>query len=240
MGLDPNSYENINDDPVHAAIQSSNIDILRLMIKKGCPCKSLNNRSPLFESIINRNIEAVKFFVEIGEIVKAKDFYFACSHASHFDKLELLLDHISDEELYSQVDGSYAVHWICESGNLKIIEAALNRGINVNLLNKYGLTGLHNLNVHTSETDRIRIFELFVQHGFDINIKCVDQNGKEVNSLLGQIILDISLRPKEIEWLLKHGARTDVKIQNKNFTILEYVNRHRNRELKQIFHKYNT
>lgn len=182
---------------------------------------------------------AIKFFYEIGEKVKAEDFKIAC-RLCHDIIVKFSLDHISDEELNSPVNGSYAVHWICRTKSPQIVESVLNRGININLLDKNGRSGLHYLSGAKSETDCIKIFELFVQRGFDINIKCVDQNGKEVNSVLAEHLFVINLRLKPIEWLLRHGARTDVKIPNRGMTIIEYINKSSNRKLKQLFDNYYT
>lgn len=238
MGIDPKSPENMKENLVSAAIISNNIDVLKLLIKNGCSYQSIKNQRPLLFSILYENIDAVKFFYEMGEKIKAEDLEMACKSCHGI--VEFLLDHISDEELNSPVNGSYAVHWICQSGSPQIVEYALNRGININLLDKNGCSGLHYLSYAKSETDCIKIFELFVQRGFDINIKCVDQNGKEVNSVLAAHLFVIKLRLKSIEWLLKHGARTDVKIPNRGMTIIEFINKTSNRKLKQLFDNYNT
>ncbi|KAK8871950.1 hypothetical protein M9Y10_007696 [Tritrichomonas musculus] len=238
MGIDPKSPENMEENLVSAAIISSNIDVLKLLIKNGYPYQSIKNKRPLLYSIVFKSIDAVKFFYEMGEKIKAEDLEFACNSCHGI--LEFLLDHISDEELNSPVNGSYAVHWICRTKSPQIVESVLNRGININLLDKNGRSGLHYLSEAKSETDLIKIFELFVQSGFDINIKCVDQNGKEVNSVLAEHLFAINLRLKLIEWLLRHGARTDVKIPNRGMTIIEYINKQSNRKLKQLFDNYNT
>ena len=78
---------------------------------------------------------AIKFFYEIGEKVKAEDFKIAC-RLCHDIIVKFSLDHISDEELNSPVNESYAVHCIYQSESPKIIEAVLNRGENINLLDK--------------------------------------------------------------------------------------------------------
>ena len=238
MGIDPKSPENIEENLASAAIVSRNIETLKLLIKNGCPYKSIENISPLSYSISYENIDAIKFFIEIGEKVKAEDFANACKSCHKI--VEFLLDRISDEELNSPVKGSYAVHWICQTENPKIVESALNRGININLLDEYGRSGLHYLDYAKSETDSIQIFELFVQRGFDINMKCVDKNGNEVNSVLAAHLIVIDPRLKSIEWLLKHGARTDVKITNRGIKMMEYIKKSSNKKLKNFFDNYNT
>ena len=233
-----------NNNPIGFAINTLNIDILKILLNAGSKTSSDNKAqySSLMKAVICRAQGAVPLLIQHGEQPEfvSSDYQTALSLACFINQPEIvkyLCDHMTQVDLDPSIHQKAAVHWICSSRNPEIVKIVLQKGINVNRLDDQGHSGVHYLLDTPDQKVVINILQQLLDNGLNINLQGKTPGGGITNSILGDFCESITRQPTVIEWLLAHGADPYAKTSN-NKTIFEKVTKARKRDLLKIFNAY--
>ena len=165
---------------------------------------------------------------------------FACFQSNE-EAVRLLTNVLIDVDIPSTIQSSGAVHWACQSHNYNIAELIITKGINVNRLDENKKAAHFYLLDVGEEKENLRILQLLMQYGYNINYHPPDGN-----TILGDFLTSIKKSYKIIEYLLQMGADTNVLMKNKSpqagkfQTIADFM-RHTmksNKQMAEIVEKY--
>jgi len=190
------------------AIKQKNVDIIKILLENHPNSRKVENRdfNPLMLAIISGQVDAIPLLYHTcPDITVPVDDKTALSVACFLDNpaaVKLLVSHYNSIDVKPDHKGLAAVHWICQSRNPEIASLVLSKGINVNRVDKDGHMGPFYMLDATKEDDVIKIYEMLLQNGMDIN----KRENSTLNSILGDVICSIKKSPKIIDFLLSHGA----------------------------------
>ena len=97
------------------------------------------------------------------------------------------------------------LHYAAASGDPEIIKMAIDTGINVNALDKYGKLASFYVSNYT-QLESIKCYKLLFDAGIDINAIC---NGMHIMSV---ILANKKTSPEVVSFLMKSGADLDLKL----------------------------
>lgn len=128
--------------------------------------------------------------------------------------VKYICDHI--EKVDPSIQCEAAVHWIYKSKNPAIVKTVILKGIDVSRLDSEGHPGPFYLLDMNDEDTVIKILDILVSAGFDLNIRgtCID--GRKVNTILGDFVSSIFWPIKVVEWLHENGAQYDEMLVSRN------------------------
>lgn len=244
IGFDNEKVEDKYDGSLlFHAIFHNKLDSVRVLYEHKFPFKDIKQKFRSLEYynaleaalFIGHKEPIVYYLVESGEIITARMFQISVNFVLLNPPYLYLAQHISKEEINKKYGGSYAVQWICNLKRLDIARIILEKGINVNLCNDYGHTAFHYV---SDEKIILQFLELFSQYGLDVNAQSITNDGKKSNTILADMISAIKIPYKAVEWLLAHGARTDIYTDILKDTIINYQQRKRNIRINKLFEKY--
>lgn len=244
IGFDNQKVEDKYDGSLlFHAICHNKLDSVRVLYEHKFPFKDFKQKLRSLEYynaleaalFIGHKEPIVYYLVESGEIITARMFQLSVNFVVINPPYLYLAQHISKEEINKKYDGSYAVHWICRLNRLDIARIILEKGINVNLCNDYGHTAFY---YESDEFIILQFLELFSQYGLDVNAQSITNDGKKSNTILADMISAIKIPYMAIEWVLAHGARTDIYTDFLRDTIINYQQRKRNIRINKLFEKY--
>ncbi|CAH0024611.1 unnamed protein product, partial [Clonostachys rhizophaga] len=127
---------------VKRAISSSSTSVVRALLDAGMPVDYNIEKigAPLCHAITLQNLESVKFLLEEGADVNGILWIPPWSFLAHaatlpsIDILNALLDH------GAKLPGSIALRAAAQVGNIKMAEVLLERGMDVNVLDRWNMT----------------------------------------------------------------------------------------------------
>ena len=206
--------ESIRTECVNIAVNKKSVDVLLLLLQKS----SGKDSSPLITAISNNNFEAIPILIQANCNLEycTSDYTTALSAAcmqSQVDIVRMLCEKMTKIDIQEGIKENAACHWICTSGSPEIAEIMLQHDINVNRLNANDKTCVSVMNPIIPEEDDIKILELLVENGFNIN--------HTPNSPIANYVTGIRKKPKVVAWFLEHGFNPNVKM-NDRFTFKEY------------------
>lgn len=220
-------------------------DMLQVCLKYIKPSKTGAETTPLMNAIIVQQPSAVPLLLESNcdPTFISSDHKTAMSLACFYsmkDVVRQLADRMDSVDLPPDIKAPAAVHWICQSKSLEIAKILCQKGIDVNRLDNENHMGPYFILDIGEEDEVLEIFKEFKEHGLKVNF-----HAKDRNTILGDCLTAIQIRPKIIDWLLSVGADPDAKIyspsaQAKQSTCKEIMKRKckSNKDLKEIYLKY--
>ena len=235
-GADVLAHENVKDKPVEQAIKRRHVECLKLLLKnKLVKTRDVREYSTLMMAIANLERDAVPMLLEYGEdpnYITNKDhhsaLFLACFLGKEWlDTVKLLCEKATKIDLDPGINDKAAIHWACSSKSPEILGVILDKGVDVNRLDKNGHTGLHYLLDSCDEETTIKMMEMMVQNGLTLD-------GPNL-SIIVDFITAIKKPCKVIAWLFAHGVNPLATYQGK--TIAQYVQAvaRTNRNMRQIF-----
>ena len=108
--------------------------------------------------------------------------------------------------------GLTALHYAVRGGKLPLIKLLLERGAEVNSLDKDGLTPLLHLSKTRSKADPIPVMELLAASGAN-----VDARDQTQRTLLMHFARQGKKKP--VQWLLAHGADRNARNKNRKMAV---------------------
>lgn len=152
--IDINALNEENQTALHCAIETGNIDIVRLLLNSGADPNLQDdlNFSPLHKACIRNNTEIVKLLLDYGVNVNIQNIWYntPLHYAARFglpNIVKLLLNHgaIVDSQSSSGHTPLYDVIAYGRGGSscMQVIKLLLNTGADVNLADAYNYTPLH-------------------------------------------------------------------------------------------------
>lgn len=247
-----NISEEKKENMMYSVIQIRSFNCLKVLIDSGFIFK--DNHAEIFKSPLElcafyHFLPAIKYYVEVEKTpITSEIIYYAID--SSFNKnsmksnkvIKYIINHASDEEINKRIRKETIIHTLNKHDvNIEITKMVLERGANVNSLDDEGHSTLYWLSFHNRPNDDDILFcELLYEYGLDINMECFNCKGQKVDSILGSFIQQLGKNLLVIEWLLQHGARSDVlKYPNRNNkTIRDIALKARHKKLSDLFKKY--
>lgn len=221
-GADVSADQNVKNQPVNAAIKSRHVACLKLLLKYK-PRRTRDHRefSSLMLAISNCEAAAVPILIECGEDPSyiAPNVYesalsLACFQGEEWIHIvKLICEKAETLDLPPDVKEKGAIHWACSSKSPEIVRMVLERGVDVNRLDKNGYTGAHYMVDACSEDKAIEILEVMMEYGFTLT-------GPNL-SIVVDFVTAIKKQFRVIEWLFAHGVDPNEKYDNKK--IADYV-----------------
>lgn len=157
-------------------------------------------------AIISGNFETVKYLVELGAKINARDderqtpFLHACNYCGdNIEILQYLLDHGADMNAVDAF-GFSALSDLCDAGSAKGLEFVLNRGADVNTRNRFGTTPL----LKVSEINNPEIIRILLEHNADVNIPGADRQTPIIKAAQFNIA-------ETVRMLIEHKAKLNVR-----------------------------
>lgn len=208
-----NQYKTLG---INHTINTKNIECLKIFLKYIKPTKTYAQHTPLMQAVINNQTQAIVLLLETDCMIKQMTDKFetalslACLNENE-DAVRLIADKIIDDiDIPKDKKAPGATHWACYSCNPHIVEIILNRDININRFDQHGHTGPYYLLDRGTEDNTIRILEMYVKRGYDINL-----HDKNKNTIFGEFLIAIKKCYKIYEWFLSHGADTSCYLYTK-------------------------
>ena len=118
---------------------------------------------------------------------------------------------MSDIDLPSDIKAQGAAHWMCQTGDIEIIQLFLMHNIDINRIDGDGRSCIDYLPI-ISENELIPILDLLYNKGFDINLP----PSNPISPYIKEVIININI----IRWFLSHGSNPDKTIDYKTPTTL--------------------
>lgn len=238
--IDPNTLEDIKDNFLYKSIGTKSYKCFKFLMENGYHYKNTHNSmSILGYCAFNVFFPGIQYCVEKrNEIITAEVIKNALDRPYQSKSLVMyLFDRVSNEELNKRVDGTTIVHWVCQKGDLDLAKKIVPRVIDVNSISDGGTCALHFLK--SSNEKDTQICDLLFEYGFDVNMKYLDRHKKEVTPLV-QLVHSFGPSIQVIEWLLQHGAKTDVinNLSGQKETLMETITKRRDKKLINLFKKY--
>jgi ankyrin repeat protein len=211
----PNQRQFSNQAMIHV-IKTQNVECLEIILRHLRPSRSSADKTPLMLAVINNQTEAVSLLLKskCDPDARTKENDTALSLACfmpNYEAVKMIAEVLVEVDIPDDIKDVAAVHWICQSRDPRIAEIILDKGIDVNRLDKDGRSGPFYMLDAPNEDDILKIFNLLYDYGFNVNIR-----GKQQNSILGEFLLGIKKSYKIIDWLLSKGANLNVLIIKKD------------------------
>lgn len=189
---------------VTTAIQCCDTNLLKILLKNRHG-RNRQNESLLISAVKVRSPEAVEMLLECGENPdhyngegKSALFY-ACDMAQERSVKALLSKmSIMDPPGRDRCDGT--IHAVCQGHNVNIARMVLERGIDVNKLNRDGFDGAKCLVDRASSKEAIEIMTLMLKYGWKMN------NEEAKANILALYMNGIAKDMEVIKWLIQNGA----------------------------------
>ncbi|WP_342255471.1 ankyrin repeat domain-containing protein [Spiroplasma endosymbiont of Poecilobothrus nobilitatus] len=241
INIDAVTDVNIQDknilNPLYFAIETENIEIIKLLIDNGADVnlRDKNDLTPLHFAIETENIEIIKLLIDNGADPNFLDcnnsFISPLHYAIIKNKKEMIKVLLKSKKIKNNINNkSYlnigCLHWaslnLKNINNLEITKLLIDNGADVNLQDENGTTPIY----YAISTDNIEIVKLLIDNGADV--KNINKNG--LTPLYYAIILD---KKEMVQFLINNGA--DVNLRDKNgLTPLHFAIDENNKEMVQF------
>jgi ankyrin repeat protein len=241
-GADITKPQNLENQPIAAAIKTQHVDCLKLLLAYKNNLKftrDVKDFSTLMLAIANRELDAVPVLLKCGEDpsyvtprTNMSALFLACYWGEEWiDVVKMLCERATKFDLDPGVKEKAAIHWACQSKSPEIVEIVVSKGIDVNRLDRNGKTGLYYLVDICPEDKIIRILEILMEHGLEI--------GKGPNlSIMVDFATAIGKACKVIEWLFEHGVDPLAEYDGKKKICDLFAGHRANRDIRRIYEKY--
>lgn len=200
------------NNPIEQAIKSRNVECLKLLLEQSKNRVDAKDYTALMIAIKHGQVQAVPLLLQNGEDPSffTKDKNECALQLACFQKqtevVKILCDALTVIEPDPDKSDKSAVHWACSSHDAEIVKIILDKGIDVNRLDKLGHSGPFYMLDVGEDDEVIKILELLIEYNFNVNIQGKNENGGMANTILGDFVSSITKPCKVIEWLLQHGA----------------------------------
>ncbi|XP_008546906.1 putative ankyrin repeat protein RF_0381 [Microplitis demolitor] len=246
----PNAEELTQEDLNNYSInQLTNSDCsdrdMAIILNKYAASNQREDEAILYSAIVNRNIEIVKYLLEMDADVSLTAAY---THGNYGgltaldvaielgleDIIQLLLDHESCDVNATAESGLTPLHFAALTNNFKIAKKLISKNATIDVCSTYQsvrkptikikvhsdmkrLNGVTALQV-AAIANSLEMVKLLVDHGADVNAHC--KNRGDGYSALHYAAMNNN--SAMIEFLLSKGARVDIKSNNEK-TILHFA-----------------
>lgn len=245
-GVNPKSSANYRNDPIGKAVQSKNMECVKVLLSHGERPPQNDNYTLPMSAAINIQPKAVEYLLDVDpnpinycSPVKHQSLLgLCCFYGVNFKQTILNILRRADnvEPNIPDVDGP--VHWICTIVDIDIAKEFLKHDINVNRLDQDGKTGFHYLfDKPDKEATILELMGLLIDAGFDVNIRREPRpNMPSPPSVLEHFCSSIKKSYPIISFLIDNGA--DIYALDKNGNRLcDTIMSRRDAKLKKLFQK---
>ena len=236
-GANLRSKPNVDNRPFEQALRSRHIECLFILLTHKCKTDvSRWDTSPLMVAVNQGMGHALEPLLDLG-----LDPYFVSSRGesalsfaclkSDLPAVRVLCNRMETVEIPAcdELRFSSIARYAVASKNLEILRLVLEKGCDLNRYDACDDLPADAIRGAINDDDLgVRIVEMLVKYGFDINCRC-ERTGK---SFLDRIV-EWTLRPypKIVEFLLSHGADVDTKLPGGE-SLLEKVNKFADKGLR--------
>lgn len=242
-GVNPKSSANYRNDPIGKAVQSKNMNCLKILLSHGeIPPQNDYYTLPM-TAAINLQPKAVEYLLktDINPInycspVKHQSLLgLCCFYGSLFKSTILNILKSTDDVEPAEKEVQGPVHWICTIIDIDITKEFLKHKIDLKRLDQDGNSGFHYLcDKPKLEPTILEIMKLLVEAGFDVNIRREPRpNLPTPPSILEKFCTSITKSYRLISYLIECGA--DIYAKDKNGRLCDTIMSKRDQKLKKIF-----
>uniref|UniRef100_A0A336N437 CSON006168 protein n=1 Tax=Culicoides sonorensis TaxID=179676 RepID=A0A336N437_CULSO len=216
---------------LHSAVRSDGLKMVKLLIKnykfdvnvkdsnQRTPLHDAISRTPLHDAISRSNLEIVKYLIDRGADVNAKDsnertaLHEVAKH-SNLEIVKYFIDHGADVHAKDS-NKRTALHEVAKHSNLEIVKYFIDHGadhcMNLLLAQILKLTALHESIISSN----LEIVKYLIDHGAEVNAKDKDDN-TVLHSCFEGMFLDEDI----FILLIQQGANINLE-NNQGFTPLD-------------------
>jgi ankyrin repeat protein len=180
-GADVNAQNSRGEFPLHAALDSGHLDIVKFLIANGADVNAQNSdgKSLFYQAIASGHLDIVKFLIANGADVDpqnsdGKSLFYQAIEAGHLDIVDFLIENGADVNA-PQYDGKSPLHIAIWNVHLDLVKLLIEHGADVNAQNSDGYSPLYTA--------------LYSGH-LDI-VKLLIENGADVESLSHEALLEL-------------------------------------------------
>ncbi|KAH0792541.1 ankyrin repeat-containing protein [Histomonas meleagridis] len=207
------------ENVIQLAIQKQNIRVLKLLLLNSE--SQTSEKTPLMIAAFNSysGTQCIKLLLESGENPNEFRnnkcaFYIACE-SDQVDVAMLLAQ--CTRKFETDYLGKSAIHYLCILHNIEVMKVVLEKGINVNREDENGRLGPFYMIDIVSTDEFIKIMELLMKYGFDINTKT--SGDPLIASIENSIMKPVQL----VQWLIQHGADLNMMVPSKKMTLYKLL-----------------
>lgn len=218
QGFDINAQDKNLISPLHFAVETRNLKILKLLLDAGANVhariadnkKTKDSNTPLHKAIKSNNVQILKLFLNAIGVNSVDDYKFTPLHLAarwgNSNTLKFLLDAKADVNA-KNVKGYTPIYMAIKSENVNVLKLLLEAGAEVNVSNIDWCTPLHK----AMKTNKSDIIKLLIDSG-----TCIDAESykKGYNPLHYAIISNCDI--KILQMIIDAGAVVNTKAMDGN------------------------
>ncbi len=188
-----NSERTFSYVPLHIAVSTNDIDIIKLFLEYGADINAVNGveENCLFRTY---DIEVVKFLIKNGANVNQKN-YLGLIPLNHFlwylDLVKIYVENGSNINNIDEFGWPLLFHALMDD-NIEIVKYLIEKGINVKVKDKQGMNALifHSFNGYNT-----RIVDVLLENGIDINA----ESDSGVNALIESVLPPLKFKKNKFK-----------------------------------------
>lgn len=181
-GADVNAEEYVSQEtPIHEAVKCGNVALVRLLLSHGADVNARNvcDETPLHVAAWSRNLEMAKLLVLKAADTRSRDFgdltAFDVSCINKYKKdggdggiADFLFQHGQENQVAwaPETERYHSLHKACELHLVATVRFLIDRGVDLTIRDRRGLTAIEKLDIrHSSSREaREQILDLFREH----------------------------------------------------------------------------
>ncbi|XP_065353676.1 uncharacterized protein LOC135948375 [Cloeon dipterum] len=217
--VEDNKIDSTGNTFLHYAVQSNNIDLVRVLLQRGSDVnfKNKQGNSALYLAAgLNKNPQIVKILLQKGAKVNAKNndnwtaIHCAASNNPNVEVIQKLLENGADVDSQTKL-GATALHLAARNNkNPEIVKLLLGSGAKINAKENDNCTALH---CAASNNPNVEVIQKLLENGAN-----VDSQNEEGTTAL-HLAARNNRNPEIVRLLLGSGAKINAK-DNDNWTAL--------------------
>lgn len=215
--------ENRNLPELHKAVIQADMEKIQKLVKAGVPleAKDKKGETALFYALDRNLVNIARFLIQNNADVNVNNTKgrYAIQSAianNQYDLVKMMLDHGLEIEFPKQGGTVLTFASSQTPSNFKLIQLFIERGVKINLKDKYHYTALMYLTI--KESPNLDIIKYLIKKGADLNAK--DNAGR---SILRILIEARTLNKPLVQLLIENGADINSK-DKEGKTVFDFIN----------------